>query len=115
MVKQCVWLYFHFALSYRNIDEMMDKRGVPMEVLCQGRRPLPYNRCFYWLLSSRSPSGVVGRLLMWRATFWSRPKRFEVSKGSNGFDFEFLSFLIDLKLASGKQYACALALFIVQV
>jgi putative transposase len=27
-VEQCVWLYFRFALSYRNIEEMMAKRGV---------------------------------------------------------------------------------------
>jgi len=25
-----VWLYFRFALSYRNIEEMMAKRGVPV-------------------------------------------------------------------------------------
>jgi putative transposase len=29
-VEQCVWLYFRFALSYRNIEEMMAKRGVPL-------------------------------------------------------------------------------------
>jgi len=27
-----VWLYFRFALSYRNIEEMMAKRGVPGDV-----------------------------------------------------------------------------------
>jgi len=86
MVKQCVWLYFHFALNYRNIDEMMAKRGVPMEVLCQSRRPLAYNRCFYWL-SSRA------RRRAWLdATFWSRPKRFEVSKGSDSFRFRVPEF-----------------------
>lgn len=30
VIEQCVWLYFHFALSYRNIEEMMAKRGVPV-------------------------------------------------------------------------------------
>ena len=30
MVEQCVWLYFRFGLSYRNIEEMMAKRGVPV-------------------------------------------------------------------------------------
>jgi len=30
VVEQCVWLYFRFALSYRNIEEMMAKRGVPV-------------------------------------------------------------------------------------
>lgn len=29
-VKQCVWLYFRFALSYRGIEEMTAKRGVPV-------------------------------------------------------------------------------------
>jgi putative transposase len=28
VVEQCVWLYFRFALSYRDIEEMMVKRGV---------------------------------------------------------------------------------------
>jgi transposase-like protein len=28
IVKQCVWLYFRFALSYRNIEEMIAKRGI---------------------------------------------------------------------------------------
>jgi putative transposase len=27
-VEQCVWLYYRFALSYRNIEEMLAKRGV---------------------------------------------------------------------------------------
>ena len=30
VVEQCIWLYFRFALSYRNIEEMMAKRGVPV-------------------------------------------------------------------------------------
>ena len=28
VVEQCVWLYYRFALSYRNIEEMMAKRGI---------------------------------------------------------------------------------------
>jgi len=28
VVEQCVWLYYRFALSYRNIEEMLAKRGV---------------------------------------------------------------------------------------
>jgi len=28
VVEHCVWLYYRFALSYRNIEEMMAKRGV---------------------------------------------------------------------------------------
>jgi putative transposase len=30
VVEQCIWLYFRFALSYRNIEEMMATRGVPV-------------------------------------------------------------------------------------
>ncbi|WP_353072150.1 IS6 family transposase [Tunturiibacter gelidiferens] len=30
VVEQCVWLYFCFAINYRNIEEMMAKRGVPV-------------------------------------------------------------------------------------
>jgi putative transposase len=29
-VDQCIWLYFRFALSYQDIEEMMAKRGVPV-------------------------------------------------------------------------------------
>jgi putative transposase len=28
VVEQCVWLYYRFAVSYRNIEEMMAKRGI---------------------------------------------------------------------------------------
>ena len=28
VVEPCVWLYFRFALSYRDVEEMMAKRGV---------------------------------------------------------------------------------------
>jgi putative transposase len=31
VVEQGVWLYFRFALSYRNVEEMMAKRGVHMK------------------------------------------------------------------------------------
>ena len=30
VVEQCVWLYFRFALSYRNVEEMMAKRGIQL-------------------------------------------------------------------------------------
>jgi len=28
VVEQCVWLYFRFSMSYRNIEEVMAKRGI---------------------------------------------------------------------------------------
>jgi putative transposase len=28
IISHCVWLYYRFALSYRDINEMMAKRGV---------------------------------------------------------------------------------------
>jgi putative transposase len=28
IISYCVWLYYRFALSYRDINEMMAKRGV---------------------------------------------------------------------------------------
>jgi putative transposase len=28
IISRCVWLYFRFALSYRDVDEMMHERGV---------------------------------------------------------------------------------------
>ncbi len=30
VVEHCVWLYFRFALSYGNVEEMMAKRGVQL-------------------------------------------------------------------------------------
>ena len=30
VVEQCVWLYFRFALSYRDVEEMMAKRGIQL-------------------------------------------------------------------------------------
>ena len=30
VVEQCVWLYYRFALSYRDVEEMMAKRGVQL-------------------------------------------------------------------------------------
>ena len=28
IINHCVWLYFRFALSYRDVEEMMAVRGV---------------------------------------------------------------------------------------
>jgi len=28
IISHCVWLYFRFSLSYRDVEEMMAKRGV---------------------------------------------------------------------------------------
>jgi hypothetical protein len=28
IISRCVWLYFRFALSYRDVEEMMHERGV---------------------------------------------------------------------------------------
>src|ERR1700693_2210171 len=30
IISHCVWLYFRFSLSFRDIDEMMAKRGVAL-------------------------------------------------------------------------------------
>ena len=30
VVEHCVWLYFRFAFSYRNVEEMMAERGVQL-------------------------------------------------------------------------------------
>ena len=55
IISHCVWLYFHFCLSYRDIEEMMLVRGVfvtyeairqwcqklarPLPMLCAGGAP----------------------------------------------------------------------------
>ena len=28
VVRRCVWLYFRYSLSYRDVEEMMSERGV---------------------------------------------------------------------------------------
>jgi putative transposase len=30
IISHCVWLYFRFALSFRDVEEMMSSRGVPL-------------------------------------------------------------------------------------
>jgi transposase-like protein len=30
IISHCVWLYFRFALSFRDVEEMMASRGVPL-------------------------------------------------------------------------------------
>jgi putative transposase len=37
VVEQCVWLYYRFSLSFRDVEEMMAKRGVQLtyETVCE--------------------------------------------------------------------------------
>ena len=30
IISHCVWLYFRFALSFRDVEEMLAMRGVPL-------------------------------------------------------------------------------------
>lgn len=30
IIGYCVWLYYHFSLSYRDIEEIMAERGVQL-------------------------------------------------------------------------------------
>jgi putative transposase len=38
IISHCVWLYFRFCLSYRDVEELMAERGVI----------LPYEAVRYW-------------------------------------------------------------------
>jgi putative transposase len=30
VISQCVWLYFRFSLSYRDVEQLMAERGVTL-------------------------------------------------------------------------------------
>jgi putative transposase len=30
IISHCVWLYYRFSLSYRDVEELMDDRGVTL-------------------------------------------------------------------------------------
>jgi putative transposase len=38
IIRRCVWLHFHFCLSYRDVEELMAVRGVM----------LTYEAVLYW-------------------------------------------------------------------
>ena len=39
VIQQAVWLYFRFALSYRDVNDMLAERGIEC---CVYRKPRPY-------------------------------------------------------------------------
>ena len=43
IISHCTWLYFRFALSYRDVEEMMAERGVTIsyESIREGTVKLP--------------------------------------------------------------------------
>jgi hypothetical protein len=49
IISHCVWLYFRFCLSYRDVEELMAERGVILtyeaERSCAGSsgKPMPIN------------------------------------------------------------------------
>ena len=54
IINHCVWLYFRFALSYRDVEEMMAARGVV----------LTYETVRYW---AQKFGGIYAKRLRARA------------------------------------------------
>ena len=64
IINHCVWLYFRFPLSFREVEELMLVRGVAVSYETIRRRPRPGDK---WHLDEVFV-GINGRLrYLWRA------------------------------------------------
>jgi putative transposase len=57
IISRCVWLYFRFALSYRDVEEMMHERGVNVTYETVHEWCLKFGHLFAKQLRSRGPPG----------------------------------------------------------
>ena len=55
IISHCVWLYFRFSLSYRNVEEMMAERGVNVTYESVREWCLKFGQTYAKGLRSRSP------------------------------------------------------------
>jgi putative transposase len=55
IISRCVWLYFRFALSYRDVEEMMHERGVNVTYETVREWCLKFGHLYARRLRSRSP------------------------------------------------------------
>jgi putative transposase len=55
IISHCVWLYFRFCLSFRDVEEMMAKRGVVLTYETVREWCLKFGRAYAKRMRSRSP------------------------------------------------------------
>lgn len=55
IISHCVWLYFRFALSYRDVEEMMAERGVAVTYETIREWCLKFGQAYAKRIRSRSP------------------------------------------------------------
>jgi putative transposase len=55
IISHCVWLYFRFSLSYRDVEEMMAKRGVVLTYETVREWCLKFGGAYAKRMRSRSP------------------------------------------------------------
>ena len=55
IISHCVWLYFRFSLSFRDVEEMMAKRGVVLTYETVREWCLKFGRAYAKRMRSSSP------------------------------------------------------------
>src|SRR5260370_3963926 len=55
IISHCVWLYFRFCLSYRDVEEMMAERGVVVTYETAREWCLKFGGIYAQRMRSRSP------------------------------------------------------------
>ena len=55
IISHCVWLYFRFSLSFRDVEEMMSKRGVALTYETVREWCLKFGQTYANHLRRRSP------------------------------------------------------------
>ena len=55
IISHCVWLYFRFSLSFRDIEEMMAKRGITVSYEAVRKWCLRFGGAYAKRMRSRSP------------------------------------------------------------
>ena len=80
IISHCVWLYFRFALSFRDVEEMLAMRGVSLSYETVREWCLKFGQTYANGLRHKSPRPgdqwhldevflkINGRLHFWRAT-----------------------------------------------
>ncbi len=66
IISHAVWLYFRFALSYRDVEELLAERGVIVTYESIRQWARRFGQCYANGLQRRRPRpGDTPRLMMW--------------------------------------------------
>src|SRR5258705_8221478 len=69
IISHCVWLYFRFALSFRDVEEMLAMRGVALTYETVREWCLKFGQTYANDLRRRSPRPGAVQITRTRATF----------------------------------------------